>query len=276
MEYIMAAITLTLNALHCVNTGLVVAMLPEQLDGLNKALASGRYEAGMHTGHIRLCQSVRESTNVTLMAKGHAKLKRFYWGKPQSDTPARRIAAHNEATLNQHGFTADPSTKTKGQLSKRQYGVYAAPEPKVNPEVIDFLSGMTIVPDVDLSTLEREPVKPPAIVMPKAPKATLPSLEETTGGVSGWATYRSRAMRAGMDKGSISAAWKAAKDSVAQPKVVKAAPVVKAQPKVVQPSVNAGNTIRVNADALAATLSALTDARIVSNEGAVFIVQYGA
>ena len=130
---------------------------------------------------------------------------------------------------------------------------------------------------VDLSTLEREPVKPPAIVMPKAPEATLPVPEEyAMMGSSGWATYRSRAMRAGMDKESISKAWKAGKDSIAQPKVVQAAPVVKPQPTVVQPSANAGNTIRVNADAVAATLSALNDARIVSNEGTVFTVQYGA
>ena len=275
----MAAITLTPNMLHCVRTGLPLGRIPEQLDTVNQALTSGKYTAGMHVGHIR----ASDTTIEALKAKG-ASLKRYYWGKKDANNTARRIATHNEATLQQHGFTADPATKTKGQLLNRQYGVYAAPEPKVIPEVVDLLSGMTIVPDVDLSTLEREPVKPPAIVMPKAPAwmdkpstTVLPTTTElTTKGSSGWATYRSRAMRAGMEKSTISAAWKGARSKMAQPKAVKAAPVVKAQPKAVQPSANAGNTIRVNADALAATLQTLVDARIVSNEGTVFTVQYGA
>lgn len=270
----MSAITLTPNMLHCVRTGLPLGRVPEQLDTVNQALTSGKYTAGMHVGHIR----ASDTTIEALKAKG-VSLKRYYWGKNGANNTARRIATHNEATLNQHGFTADPDTRTKGQLPNRQYGVYAAPQPKVvQPnEVIDLLSGMPIVPDVDKSTLQPEPVKPPAIVMPEPPKATLPVPEEyAMKGSSGWATYRSRAMRAGMDKESISKAWKAGKDSIAQPKVAEAAPVVKAQPKAVQPSTNAGNTIRVNADALAATLQTLVDARIVSNEGTVFTVQYGA
>ena len=162
LEYIMAAITLTPNMLHCVRTGLPLGRIPEQLDTVNQALTSGKYTAGMHVGHIR----ASDTTIEALKAKG-VSLKRYWWA---TDT-AKRIAAHNEATLNQHGFTADPSTKTKGQLPNRQYGVYAAPQPKVvQPnEVIDLLSGMAIVPDVDKSTLQPEPVKPPAIVMPKAP-----------------------------------------------------------------------------------------------------------
>ena len=91
--------------------------------------------------------------------------------------------------------------------------------------------------------------------------------------------YRSRASKAGMSMDAAKAAWATARDAYkqnTQPKVVEATPVAKPQPKVVQPSPNAGNTIRVNADALAATLSALTDARILSNKGTVFTVQYGA
>lgn len=282
----MAAITLTPNMLHCVRTGLPLGRIPEQLDTVNQALTSGKYTAGMHVGHIR----ASDTTIEALKAKG-VSLKRYWWA---TDT-AKRIAAHNEATLNQHGFTADPSTKTKGQLPNRQYGVYAAPQPKVvQPnEVIDLLSGMAIVPDVDKSTLQPEPVKPPAIVMPKAPAwmdkpstTVLPTTTElTTKGSSGWATYRSRAMRAGMEKSTISAAWKGARSKMAQPKAVEPCdtgcdtcdePVVKAQPKAVQPSTNAGNTIRVDANALAATLATLNGAKIVSNEGTEFTVQYVA
>ena len=273
----MSALTLTPNTVHCVKTGLMVAKLPEQLDGLNKALASGMLEAGMHTGHIRLSQSLRDNQNAKLIASGGSKLKAYFWGKAGSNTTARRIAAHNEAMLQQHGWTADPSTKTKGQLSKRQYGVYAAPQPKVveNVDVMDFLAGMTVVPDVDLSTLEREPVEPtvPAIVMPKPPADVVPETTELSVR-GGFGKFRSRASKAGMDMPAIQSAWATARDAhkqSTQPKVVESKPEVKAQPKVGQPS-----TIRVDANALAATLSALTAAKIVSNEGAVFTVEYSA
>ena len=273
----MSAITLTPNMLHCVRTGLPLGRLPEQLDTVNQALTSGKYTAGMHTGHIR----ASDATIEALKAKG-ISLKRYWWA---TDT-AKRIAAHNEAMLQQHGFTADPSTKTKGQLPNRQYGVYAAPQPKVveNVDVMEFLSGMTVVPDVDLSTLEREPVEPtvPAIVMPKPPANVVPETTELSVR-GGFGKFRSRASKAGMDMPAIQSAWATARDAYkqnTQPKVVEPCdtgcevcdePEVKAQPKVGQPS-----TIRVDANALAATLAALTDAKIVSNEGAVFTVEYSA
>ena len=267
----MSAPKLTPNALYCVKTGLMVAMLPQHLDMLNAALSSGKLEAGMHVGHIRYNQSLRDAKNAQLVASGGSKLKAYYWGKRDSNTTARRIAAHNEATLQQHGFTADPSTKSKGQLSKRQYGVYAEPQPKVveNADVMGLMQGMTAVP--------AEPTVP-AIVMPKAPANVVPETTElSTRG--GFGKFRSRASKAGMDMPAIQSAWAAARDThkqAPQPKVVKATPVVKAQPKAVQPSAGQPSTIRVNANALAATLAALTDAKIVSNEGAVFTVQYVA
>ena len=283
----MAAITLTPNTVHCVKTGLMVAKLPEQLDGLNKALASGMLEAGMHVGHIRLSQSLRDNQNAKLIASGGNKLKAYFWGKSGSNTTARRIAAHNEAMLQQHGWTADPSTRTKGQLSKRQYGVYAALQPKVveDVDVMAFLKeNYTTFEDVDKSTLEREPVEPtvPAIVMPKPPANVVPETTELSVR-GGFGKFRSRASKAGMDMPAIQSAWATARDAYkqnTQPKVVEPCdtgcevcdePEVKAQPKVGQPS-----TIRVDANALAATLAALTDAKIVSNEGAVFTVEYSA
>ena len=148
----MAAITLTPNMLHCVRTGLPLGRVPGQLTVVNQALTSGKYTAGMHVGHIR----ASDTTIEALKTKG-VSLKRYYWGKKDANNTARRIAAHNEATLNQHGFTADPATKTKGQLLNRQYGVYAAPEPKVastiSQDVVEFLAyggsiGTPIVPDV--------------------------------------------------------------------------------------------------------------------------------
>lgn len=273
----MSAITLTPNMLHCVRTGLPLGRLPEGLDTVNNALTGGKYTAGMHTGHIR----ASDTTIEALKAKG-VPLKRYWWA---TDT-AKRIAAHNEATLQQHGFTADPSTKTKGQLRNRQYGVYAEPQPTVveNVDVMGILAGMTVVPDVDLSTLERKPVEPtvPAIVMPKPPANVMPSTTELSV-KGGFMKYRSRASKAGMTMEAAKAAWASARDAYkqsTQPKVVEATPIAKPepkpQPKVVQPSANAGKTIRVNADALAATLSALTDACIVSNDGTVFTVQYRA
>ena len=277
MEFIMSSITLTPNMLHCVRTGLPLGRLPEELDEVNKGLTSGKFTAGMHTGHLRCSDTSLE----VLKAKG-VPLKRYWWA---TDT-AKRIAAHNEATLQQHGFTADPSTKTKGQLRNRQYGVYAEPQPTVveNVDVMGILAGMTVVPDVDLSTLERKPVEPtvPAIVMPKPPANVMPSTTELSV-KGGFMKYRSRASKAGMTMEAAKAAWASARDAYkqsTQPKVVEATPIAKPepkpQPKVVQPSANAGKTIRVNADALAATLSALTDACIVSNDGTVFTVQYRA
>ncbi len=276
----MSAITLTPNAIHCVKTGLMVAKLPEQLDLLNDALSSGKLEGGMHVGHIRLSQSLRDAQNAKLIANGGNKLKAYFWGKSGSNTTARRIAAHNEATLQQHGFTADPSTKTKGQLSKRQYGVYAAPQPKVvealvPPVFCDFLEEPeTATLSVSKGVLPVEPTVP-AIVMPKPPANVVPETTELSVR-GGFGKFRSRASKAGMDMPTIQSAWATARDAykASQPEVVESKP--EPQPTVVQPNANAGNTIRVNADALAATLSALTDARIVSNEGTVFTVQYGA
>ena len=282
----MSAITLTPNAIHCVKTGLMVAKLPEQLDLLNDCLSSGKLEAGMHVGHIRISQSLRDAQNAKLIASGGNKLKAYFWGTAGSNTTARRIAVHNEAMLQQHGWTADPSTKTKGQLRNRQYGVYAEPQPTVvealvPPVFCDFLEEpKKATLSVSKGVLPVEPTVP-AIVMPKPPANVVPETTELSVR-GGFGKFRSRASKAGMDMPAIQSAWATARDAykASQPEVVESKPVAKPEPKpqptVVQPSANAGNTIRVNADALAATLAALTDARIVSNEGTVFTVQYGA
>ena len=263
------AITLTPNMLHCVRTGLPLGRLPEQLKAVNSALTSGKYTAGMHTGHIRCSDASIDA----LKAQG-VSLKRYWW----ATQTAKRIAAHNEAMLQQHGFSADPATKTKGQLPKRQYGVYAAPQPKVveNVDVMAFLKeNYTAFEDVDLSTLEREPVEPtvPAIVMPKLPANVMPNTTELSV-KGGFMKYRSRASKSGMSMQAAQNAWAAARDAYkqnTQPEVVEATPVEKPQPKVGQPSI-----VKCDADALAATLAALTDARIVSNDGTVFTVEYSA
>jgi hypothetical protein len=270
-----ATIKLTPNTIHCVKTGIALASLagsPEDgLGILNSLLSSGRVEAGTNPGHVRLSKAER----ARITAMGHS-LKQYRWASyNRSEGEWKQYAGwhigqHNIAVLTAHGYSADPSTLSKGKTCDRKYGVYAAPKPKA-PKANTVLDYSSLGTEPEIVSVMAEPVT----VVPHNldVRDFLPTEGELTAGKSSYVIYKKRAMAMGASSKQATAAWNAGRKAMGtQSKApAKVAPEVKA-PIVGQSS----STIRVTPEALQATLAALQGATIGGFDGTAFTVTYGA
>ena len=108
------------NTLHCVKSGLAIITLTEGglSDGaklLNKVLAEGKVIAGVNPGRLLLCEELRSNAS-----------KKYWWGTSKAGKvkTGSLIGQHNEAVLKTFGLKADPTTLSKGQVGRRQYGTH--------------------------------------------------------------------------------------------------------------------------------------------------------
>lgn len=281
-------IVLTPNTLHCVKTGIALVTLVGDgktvgIDTLNALLTSGKFEAGNHPGHIKLSKAEMSAVE----AKHGEKLPRHRWAAYNRTTnewtqyAGWTIGQHNEAVLAAFGFNADPSTLSKGQVFRRQYGVFAKPEPKVAKQgkadvaaSIVYGSGGT----VSEAVAEREAEYSYWI---ETSMELQPTEGELTAGKGSYVKYKKRAMAMGASSKQATELWNAGRRGVQPTAPVSIAkPTAPEAPKPTAPTVKApivaasGSTIRVTPEALRAVLAALQGATIGGFDGEAFTVNY--
>lgn len=286
-------VTLTPNTIHCVKTGIALVTLVGDgktvgIDTLNALLTSGKFEAGNHPGHIKLSKAEMSIVED----RCGAKLPRHRWAAYNRTTnewtqyAGWTIGQHNEAVLESFGFNADPSTLSKGQAYRRQYGVFDKPEPKAAKQSKADVAASIVygsegtVPEIVSVLAEPVTVVPPGMNAMDVIQAGLaPTKGELTAGKGSYVKYKKRAMAMGATSKQATELWNAGRKG-AQPTapVSTAKPTASEAPKPTAPKAPivaaSGSTIRVTPEALRDTLAALQGATIGGFDGEAFTVTY--
>ena len=307
-------VNLTPGTVHCVKTGTPLASIvgdgSEAVIRINGLLANGTIQAGNHSGHVRLTSL----SITTINEKQGSKLPMYRWlTKPDgvwTQHEGWHIGEHNIAVLRAAGINPDPTTLTKGQVSRRTYGhQFSERIPKVAKPVAviaapmgldELLNAAPIVPTPAVPVLAAVPTAPIAYTGPSNTLDLAPSHAELTyDGRGGYAKYKSRAVRGGWTPIQATQAWNEGRTAIKGIKVqatpIVAPPVptpiyddrsarhmdrvsqaseeIARRAPVVAPKVpTVGSTIQVTLEALHATLLGIEGATVTASNGTTFTV----
>ena len=251
------------NTLHCVKSGLAIITITEGAiaDGaklLNKVLAEGKVIAGVNPGRLLLCEELRSNAS-----------KKYWWGTSKAGKvkTGSLIGQHNEAVLKTFGLKADPTTLSKGQVGRRQYGTHfeeaMRPTQATAPSEPSTPVFGNAQPKVVLAqpTTQESEIPNTLVSVGDCP---LPSPTERKG-KGCYPRWIKKCKALGFSPKSAKAAWDEGKQSpivepAVQPKVVHS-PIAKRKPSAPAAS-SEGTVLHVKPESLQAVLSAIGEAKV--------------
>ena len=252
------------NTLHCVKSGLAIITLTEGglSDGaklLNKVLAEGKVIAGVNPGRLLLCEELRSNAS-----------KKYWWGTSKAGKvkTGSLIGQHNEAVLKTFGLKADPTTLSKGQVGRRQYGTHfeeaMRPTQATAPTEPSAPVFGNAQPEVVLNPPSAKEAKLLHNALVSVGDCPLPSPTEMKG-KGCYPRWVGKCKALGFNRESAKAAWDEAKQSpivepAVQPKVVHS-PIAKRKPSAPVAS-SEGTVLHVKPEALNALLATIGKASI--------------